>query len=72
MKEEMKKASPIVQCSLDVECPNCGYWFNLFENDDDNIYQGAIFNNRWDDLKGKDEHTCPNCRKEFEIESIIY
>jgi len=63
--------TPTLTASLDVECPYCGEWFNLFDNDDDNVYQGAIFNNNWGALE-TDEHHCPKCEAELTIDEVDY
>ncbi|MBL4623363.1 MAG: hypothetical protein JKY89_13290 [Immundisolibacteraceae bacterium] len=63
--------TPTLTASLDVECPYCGEWFDLFDGDDDHIYQGAIFGNRWEDLEG-DKHHCPKCEAELTIDTVDY
>lgn len=68
---KMKVATPTLTASLDVECPHCNEWFDLFQGDDDHIYQGAIFGNRWGDLE-TDDHHCPSCEGEFIINKIDY
>lgn len=65
----MKGADLIVNFSLDIVCPYCKHDIDLSYHDDDHIYTGTIFNNRWDDLINE-EIECPKCDKIFVILSV--
>lgn len=57
--------------SLDVDCPKCEEEIDLCINDCDQVVSGAIFNNKWDDLKGH-VVTCIKCKHEFVLGGVEY
>lgn len=57
--------------SLYIQCPACEKHYDLSEYDDDLIFANAIFNNKWNDLKGQ-EVECPDCGHEFKVDSVLY
>ena len=57
--------------SLTTECPKCYENFDLATEDYENTISNAIFNNRWDSLRGL-EVTCPECLHEFKLTVIEY
>lgn len=59
--------------SLDVDCPACEEIIELAESpySDDQHIVVAIFNNKWDSLKGY-EVTCKYCQHEFKIDEVEY
>ena len=67
----MKSAEANLTWSLVIECPYCKADIDLVDYDDDGIFSGAIFNNRWDDIKGAEAH-CPDCSMDFEISKVEY
>lgn len=67
----MKEASAQISWSLDIECPECEIEFDLSEFDSDNLFGNAIFENRWEDVKGQ-EVCCPECNSEFKVKEIEY
>lgn len=57
--------------SLFIKCPSCGKLFDLVNYDDDNKISRAIFNNKWDELKGH-EVSCPHCDHDFKVDEVEY
>jgi hypothetical protein len=62
-----------LEWSLRLTCPNCEEDIDLADGDHDaeNRISCAIFNNKWDDLRGY-EIECQKCGHEFELESVEY
>ena len=62
-----------LEWSLMLTCPNCEEDIDLASGDHDaeNHISYAIFNNKWDDLRGH-EIECQNCGHEFKLESVEY
>lgn len=67
----MKKPTAFIEWSLNVECPECGEDTDLASQDDIEWFSAAIFNNKWDTLKGS-VATCEHCRHEFAISGVEY
>ena len=65
----MKKIANL-DWKLMVYC-DCCEAIDLAEHDDDLKYTFAIFNNKWDDLKGE-EFYCPKCGEKIFIEEVVY
>jgi hypothetical protein len=57
-----------VSWSLNIYC-DCGVVINLAEYDDAEVYSVPIFNNKWDELTGKEIY-CPKCGKKIVISGV--
>ncbi len=68
---EIIKPTAILYWSLDVSCQHCEHQIDMAILDDDSAVATALFNNRWDKLKGH-EVACPSCKREFEIAGVEY
>jgi hypothetical protein len=58
-------------CHLWIDCPNCDDTIDLLDEDPDYVISNALFNNKWDDLKGY-EVNCGCCDHDFVIDEIEY
>jgi len=69
----MKSAELTVSFSLEIGCPYCDIDLDLsiYPYDEDGEYSIPIFNNRWNDLTGKDVE-CSHCGNSFKISSVEY
>jgi len=72
MPNKKKKKPAYLFWELIIECDKCGWLTDLSEpeNDIDGYYSKIIFNNRWNELIGK-EFTCPECGEVTIIEGVI-
>ena len=61
----------LLDWSLNIDCPKCGNENDISRNDDDNIISNAIFNNKWDELKGY-EAKCYMCGHDFIVDEVEY
>lgn len=68
---EIIKPAALLCWSLYVNCPHCEHQIDLSDIDYDSAVATALFNNRWDELKGH-EVACPSCKREFEIAGVEY
>lgn len=71
MRPTVEKAEATLRASLDVDCPKCLVFFDVLEDDDEGDFLTPIFNNRWDELRGR-EVTCPECGAIIELTEIIW
>ena len=70
-KGHMKTATPQLDWSLFVECPECGEDFDLKDREEESEFSKPIFNNAWDDIKGM-EVDCPKCKSTFSLDKVEY
>jgi len=57
--------------SLKVDCPKCQSSFDLLDQEEDREFSIPLFNNRWDEFKGK-HVICPKCDEEFTLDGCEY
>jgi endogenous inhibitor of DNA gyrase (YacG/DUF329 family) len=75
-----EKVQANLSIELNVTCPHCDEYFNLFEidngrlNDDGYLMKSACPDGYWIDEHGKFKETvtCPDCEKPVEIEGIAW
>lgn len=69
----MKSTMAKLQWNLWVDCPYCGASLDLSdgEYDCEGEFSIPIFNNKWNDLKGR-EVECVNCLYVFKIDEVEY
>lgn len=62
-----------LEYSVNVDCPKCEESNDITDSEHDTECEvpKALFNNKWDDLKGFDV-TCEHCGHEFKIEEVEY
>jgi len=67
----MKQADMTIGYHFYVKCPLCGTVLDLADgdNDSDGEFSTPIFNNRWDDLRGKIV-SCSFCDQDFQIREV--
>lgn len=66
----MKETSAYLQYEIEVKCPHCEKCFDLIDTHNDvSVITDAIFNNKWDGLKGFIA-VCDYCDEEFKIKSV--
>jgi rubredoxin len=76
----MENVQANLSIELNVSCPHCGHYFDLFEldngrlNDDGYLMKSACPNGYWVDEheKFKEEVKCPECKKDFEVQGIAW
>lgn len=57
--------------TLYIDCPACDAMVDLVDQDDNQIFATAIFNNKWGSAKGE-EVFCDECNHEFKVDDIEY
>lgn len=63
---------------LNIECPECGHEFDLFQerqNDEGELYRQVINDDRWKidpSERLKTHASCPECSTEFEVKGVIW
>ena len=67
----MLMAKATLEWNLWVDCPYCFETMDLSDMDEEGCYSKPIFNNKWDELRGK-EVECIYCTRSFGIESVEY
>ena len=73
-QKELKYADATLGWGLDVICPYCDGRTELTNQDEDKVFEKAIFNNRWGDLKNVIV-TCEHidkCGKDFLIGEVNF
>ena len=76
----MENAQADLSIELNVTCPHCDHFFDLFElddgrlNDDGYLMKNACPDGCWTDTheKFKEEIKCPECKKDFEVQGIAW
>lgn len=73
----MKTVPADLVMELNVDCPECGYSFDLFKdtrlNDEAELYHEVIDDERWDipaDERLKCSPICPECSVEFDVKGV--
>lgn len=75
-KKELQRQSADLKIELNVSCPGCGEYFDLFktpENEEGDIYHMVLDDDRWliPEYKRLDIETrCPRCKLEFRAKGI--
>ncbi len=60
----------VLDFSLSVVC-DYGEEFNIFDQDYDDVFAKAIFNNKWEACEGA-EVDCPKCKAEIIVGKVEY
>lgn len=76
----MKSVQANLRIELNVTCPHCEEFFDLFEldngrlNDDGSLMKNACPDGCWADIheKFKETITCPECKKSIDINGIAW
>jgi len=76
----MENVQANLSIELNVSCPHCEDYFDLFElddgrlNDDGYLMKSACPNGHWVDehKKFKEKVKCPECKKYFEVHGIAW
>ena len=76
----MENVQANLSIELNVSCPHCEHYFDLFEldggrlNDDGYLMKSACPNGYWVDEheKFKEEVKCHECKKYFEVHGIAW
>ena len=70
----MLMATAQLSWNLWIDCPHCGETLDLSDPesfDQDGVISIPIFNNKWDNLEGR-EIECNSCHRSFDIENVEY
>lgn len=73
----MKKIEAHLSIEINVECPHCEDYINLLDgnlfphlNDEGTLFKQVFRNDGFGCNNLNEEITCPNCQKEFIVESV--
>lgn len=69
----MKKVTGTPSYEVNVYCPECDFWFDAIEQEDDSEITIAMFGNTTETCTNMDIHlVCPRCDCEMILDKLEY